>query len=388
MLFVGTTSKDEETRHMKFILTCGGTAGHINPALAVAGRLGEILPGSEFLFLGAEGKMEMDLVPRAGYPIRPLRITNISRGRSLSDVAHNLKTVHNVVGAELEAKRIIQEFQPDAVIGTGGYVCYPVLMAASRLHIPTLVHESNALPGLTTKLLARHVDSVLVGFEESRRYYPVPERVAVTGTPVRGEFASRSQAEARRELGLLPGKPLVVSVWGSLGSGHMNDILLRMLPLMQGQQDFQMIHSVGSRDYAAFCRTLEEQALDPAACSVDVREYIYDMPRVTAAADLVLCRAGASTLAELTYLGKPALIVPSPNVVENHQEKNARVLERVGGAKVLLEGEFDERSLLETVRMLLADRENMLRMSEAMAALSVPDATERICAAVLSQVQK
>ena len=373
---------------MKFILTCGGTAGHINPALAVAGRLKELLPDSEFLFLGAEGNMEMALVPRAGYEVRPLRITNISRGRRFKDVAHNLKTVHNVVGSEREARRIIQHFRPDAVIGTGGYVCYPVLMAASRLHIPTLVHESNAFPGLTTKLLAKHVDSVLVGFEESRQYYPVPERVTVTGTPVRGEFAAYSQKDAKRELGLSPETPLVVSVWGSLGSGHMNETLTQMLPLMRGQQDFHMIHSVGSRDYAQFCRVLTEQGLDPAACNVDAREYIYDMPRVTAAADLILCRAGASTLAELTYLGKPALIVPSPNVVENHQEKNARVLERAGGAKVLLEGEFDAGSLLQNVKELLADREGMARMSAAMSALSVPEATERICDVVLSLVQK
>ena len=154
---------------MKFIFTCGGTAGHINPALAVAGRLKELLPDSEFLFLGAEGKMEMDLVPREGYAIKPLKITNLSRGKNFKALTHNIATLKNVAVSHRQAKAIIRDFQPDAVIGTGGYVCYPVLKAAAQLHIPTAVHESNAVPGLTTKMLAKLVDRIMVGFEESRQ---------------------------------------------------------------------------------------------------------------------------------------------------------------------------------------------------------------------------
>lgn len=373
---------------MKFVLTCGGTAGHVNPALAVAGRLRELMPESEFLFLGAEGKMEMDLVPRAGYEIRGLKITNIARGHSLSALMHNLDTAKNVIASEHEARTILKEFRPDAVIGTGGYVCFPVLDAASRLHIPTLVHESNALPGLTTRMLADKVDAILVGFEESRRHYREPEKVSVTGTPVRGEFARYTRESARKELGLDPGESLVVSVWGSLGSGHMNGILNEMLPLLQGQKRFRMIHSVGSRDYREFQRTLAERKLDPAACRVDAREYIFDMPQVMAAADLILCRAGASTLAELTYMGKPVLIVPSPNVTDNHQEKNARVLEKAGGAKVFLEGQFDAKSLLAEIERLLQNPEELMSMSKAMASLSVPDATDKIVDKVLSLVNQ
>ena len=373
---------------MNFLLTCGGTAGHINPALAVAGRLRELMPDSGFLFLGAEGKMEMDLVPRAGYEIRPLRITNIARGRSLAALTHNIVTVKNVLASEQEAKRILKEFRPDAVIGTGGYVCYPVLAAAAKLHIPTLVHESNALPGLTTRMLADKVDAILVGFEESRQHYPKPEKVTVTGTPVRGEFARYTRESAKAELGLDPETPLVVSVWGSLGSGHMNGVLTEMLPKLRGQKRFRMIHSVGSRDHAAFVQTLRERELDPAECNVDAREYIFDMPRVMAAADLILCRAGASTLAELTYMGKPVLIVPSPNVTDNHQEKNARVLEQAGGAKVFLEGGFDADSLLAEIDRLLQSPEELQSMSRAMASLSVPDATDKIVDKVLSLARK
>ena len=373
---------------MRFVLTCGGTAGHINPALAVAGRLKELMPESLFLFLGAEGKMEMDLVPRAGYEIRPLKITNISRGRSLSAVMHNVDTVKNVLASEREARGILKEFQPDAVIGTGGYVCFPVLAAAAKLRIPTLVHESNALPGLTTRMLADRVDAILVGFEESRKHYRSPEKVTVTGTPVRGEFARYTRESARAELGLDPREPLVVSVWGSLGSGHMNHILLDMLPMLRGQRRFHMIHSVGSRDHREFQEYLEQQKLDPADCNVDAREYIFDMPRVMAAADLILCRAGASTLAELTYMGKPVLIVPSPNVTDNHQEKNARVLEQAGGAKVFLEGEFDAEALLREIQRLLESPGELEAMSGAMRALSVPDATDKIVDQILSLTRK
>ncbi len=373
---------------MKFILTCGGTAGHINPALAVAGRLRELMPDSEFLFLGAEGKMEMELVPRDGYKILPMKITNISRGHSLSAVMHNLNTVKNVLSSEREADHIIRDFRPDAVIGTGGYVCYPVLMAASKLHIPTAVHESNAAPGLTTRMLAKNVDRIMVGFKESRKHYPDPERVVVTGTPVRGEFARYTPAAAKAELGLNADMPLVVSVWGSLGSAHMNRVLTEMLPLMGRQKDFHLIHSVGSRDYAEISEKLGQLDIAPENCGADVREYIYDMPRVMAAADLILCRAGASTLAELTYLGKPVIIVPSPNVTDNHQEKNARVLEKAGGARVLLEGEFDAASLLEEVQKLLNDRGSLQNMAAAMHSLSVSDATERICDQILSLCRK
>ena len=368
---------------MRFVFTCGGTAGHINPALAVAGRLRELLPDSEFLFLGAEGKMEMQLVPMAGYDIKPLKITNISRGKSLKALLHNIQTLKNVAEATRETKKILKDFKPDVVIGTGGYVCYPVLMAAAKMHIPTAVHESNAVPGLTTKMLAGHVDKIMVGFEESRQYYKNPERVEVTGTPVRGEFSCYTRDSAKAQLGLPADKPLVVSVWGSLGAGHMNKIVTEMIPKLRGQDDFRLIHSAGSMYYKEVCEKLSETAPDHGEYGVDVKEYIYDMPRVMAAADLIMCRAGASTLAELTYMGKPVIIVPSPNVTNNHQEKNARVLERAGGAKVLLEGEFDADSLLSELKTLLADEEKLSSMSKAMRSLAVPDATEKICGIIL-----
>ena len=369
---------------MRFVLTCGGTAGHINPALAIAGRLRELMPDCEILFIGAEGKMEMELVPREGYKIEALKITNISRGHSLEALRHNLDTLRNVAVSTHEAKRILREFKPDVVIGTGGYVCYPVLTAAHELGIPTAVHESNAVPGLTTKLLAERVDRVMVGFADSKGAYHHPEKVEVTGTPVRGEFASYSKALAKKELGLDPNEPLVVSVWGSLGAAHMNKVMGELITLLDARREFRLIHSAGSMYFDGFMEKLEAAMPDFAKFGADVRKYIYDMPRVMAAADLILCRAGASTLSELAYMGKPVIIVPSPNVTNNHQEKNARVLEKAGGAKVFLEGEFDAQSLLDTVRELLGDEGKLNEMSEAMRSLAVPGATDRICDIILS----
>lgn len=368
---------------MKFVFTCGGTAGHINPAIAVAGRIKELMPESEFLFIGAEDKMEMDLVPREGYDIRGIKITNISREHNLEAVMHNLETVKNVAVSVHSAKKILREFRPDVVVGTGGYVCFPVLTAAHELHIPTAVHESNAVPGLTTKMLADRVDRIMVGFEDSRKFYNHPDRVFVTGTPVRGEFSGYTKESAKKELGLAENKPLVVSVWGSLGAAHMNEMITDMIPLMGDEPEFNLIHSAGSMYYEKVSRKLSETAPNCASKGIDVREYIFNMPCVMAAADIIMCRAGASTLAELTYMGKSAIIVPSPNVTNNHQEKNARVLENAGGAKVLLEGEFDAASLLAEVRSLLSDPEALSSMEKSMASLGVRDATDKICSIIL-----
>ena len=368
---------------MKFVLTCGGTAGHINPAVAVAQRLQELMPDCEILFLGAEGKMEMDLVPREGFRILPLKVTNLSRGHRLEDIGHNLNSLKNVIDAGHEARRVLLEFRPDAVLGTGGYVCYPVLHEAAKLGIPTLIHESNAVPGLTTKMLSGHVSCVLLGYEESAKHYPSVRDLRVTGTPVRDSFCAYTRELAREELGIPADMPLVVSMWGSLGSGHMNETVVKMIPLMKGRQDFSMIHATGSYYHGAVTGKLQDAGVDPAECNVELREYIFDSARVLNAADLVLCRAGASTLSELSRIGKPALIVPSPNVTNHHQEKNARLVEHAGGAKVLLEGEFDEESFLEEIRALLNDPQRLEAMGSAMRELSVPDALDRIVDAVL-----
>ena len=369
---------------MKFLFTCGGTAGHINPALGVAQRLRELLPDCGILFVGADGHMETELVPREGFPIETVTITNISREKSMEGIKHNAETVKNVFISTSQAKKIIREFQPDVVIGTGGYVCYPVLKAAHSLHIPTVVHESNALPGLTTKMLAGTTDRILVGFEESKQYYKHQERVIVTGTPVRQEFKNADKKAAREALGLDPDKPLVVSVWGSLGADFMNKTMVGFIQKALGNPFFGLIHSAGQGGYKKMLADMDKAGIkDAKAHGMDVREYIYDMPRVMAAADLVVCRSGASTLSELTVLGRPAILVPSPNVVNNHQEKNARVLEKAGAAVLIPESEITDDKLLGAVSLLLSRPDTLEAMAEQMKKIGEADATEKIADIIL-----
>ncbi len=372
---------------MKFLFACGGTAGHINPAIGLAGRLKELMPDCQVLFVGAEGMMETSLVPREGYEIKTVKISNISRSLSLAGVKHNVDTIKYVVMSIGQAKGIIKDFGADVVIGTGGYVCYPVLRAAHALGIPTLVHESNAVPGLTTKMLSGIVDCIMVGFEKAKDNYKKSANVVYTGTPVRTEFLASDKARCRAALGYEDSKPLLVSVWGSLGSGHMNGIMEDFAALAAERGDFRLVHSAGKRGYEKLAAVLDEKCPDRLEKGVDVRPYIYDMPRVMAAADLIMCRSGASTLGELTALGRPAILIPSPNVTNNHQEKNARVLEAAGGAKVLLEGEFTAESLYEEVCGLLSNKPVLEKMSGAMRSQGVPEATDRIVEKILEYVK-
>jgi len=374
---------------MKFLFTCGGTAGHINPAIGVAQRLRELMPDCDIMFVGAEGKMEMELVPREGFAISTVTITNISREMSLAGLKHNAETAKNVLTAMAQSRRIVKEFSPDVVIGTGGYVCYPVLRAAQLMHIPTVIHESNAVPGLTTKMLAATTDRILVGFEESRANYRQKDKVIVTGTPVRKDFRNSDKNEAREKLGLPKDKPLVVSVWGSLGAEFMNRIMVGFIAKALGNPFFGLIHSAGKAGYKTMLEDMEREGVRNAKeRGMDVRRYIYDMPLVMAAADLVICRSGASTLSELAALGKPAILVPSPNVTNNHQEKNARVLEKAGAAAVIPESEITDAKLLGSVSLLLSRPDTLEAMSEQMKEIGFGDATERITDIILDLARK
>lgn len=372
---------------MNFLFTCGGTAGHINPALGVAGRIRELMPGAGILFVGAKGMMECELVPREGYDIRTITITNLSRSLKPKALLHNVKTVRNVLISTSEAKKIIREFKPDVAVGTGGYVCYPVLKAAHSMGVPTLVHESNAVPGLTTKLLAGIVDCIMVGFEEAKANYKPGTNVVFTGTPVRTDFRNSDRLQAKKKLGLDPAKPLVLSVWGSLGSAYMNETMVDFISIAAGRSDFALIHSAGKRGYAGMKAKLDASCAGYETNGMDVREYIFDMPVVMAAADIIMCRSGASTLGELAALGRPAILVPSPNVTGNHQEKNARVLEKCGAAEVLLEGQFTAQSLYDEVCRLLGDGARLAQMSGAMRSVGKSDATDTIASLVLGYVK-
>ena len=371
---------------MRILFTCGGTAGHINPALGVAGRIRELIPGAEILFVGAEDHMETELVPREGYPLKTVRISGFQRSFAPKMMLRNVRAVGRVFSACRLAKKYIKEFQPDVAVGTGGYVCYPVLKTAASMGVPTAVHESNAVPGLTTKMLEKTVDQIMVGLADSRSFYKDPAKVEVTGTPVRVDFRGLDKARARRELGLEPDRPVVLAVFGSLGADYMNRAMRSFIRRMGDGADFHLIYATGKKYYEHVRKALADEGLR--GPQIDVREYIYDMPRVTAAADVIICRSGASTLSELTYLGKPAVMVPSPNVVNNHQEKNARVMEKAGAVKMLLEGKFGGDELFDTVAGLLREPAALERMHRASLKLGVNDATDRIASIVLGLAER
>ena len=339
---------------MNVVFTCGGTGGHIVPAIAIANTWKEHYPDSRILFIGGTEKMERELIPKAGYELISLETHGISRGKSPAAMWHNVKTVVSTLKAVAACKKIFREVKPQVIVGTGGYASYPALHMGAKLGIPTAVHESNAVPGLTTRMVAKHVTKIMVSLADSRDQYPDPEQVVVTGTPVRGDFFQLTKEEAKRRLSVDDGRPLLVSFWGSLGASGMNRQMADFLALEAAKEPFHHIHGAGKSGCPVLLDLLREKGVDlkdhPA---LQVREYIYDMAPVMRAADLVLCRAGASTISELTALGVPALIVPSPYVTNNHQEKNARVLEQHGAAVVLLEPETDGGELYQTAKELL-----------------------------------
>ena len=364
----------------RVIFTCGGTAGHVNPAIALAQLLLERDPETEILFVGAERGLEKDLVPKAGYAFKTVNISSFHRSFKPKEIRHNLISVYNLMRAPGEARAILKDFRPDAVIGTGGYASYPLVKAAAKMGIPTAVHESNAVPGLTTEMLEPYAGCVMVGYESCRKHYKHPEKVMVTGTPVRTDFFALTKEEAKEKLGLSDGRPLVVSFWGSLGAAGMNGQMADMLALEAAAgSPFHHIHGAGVSGYPKLLAALKEKGVDPAEHpALQVREYLYDMGTIMRAADLVICRAGASTVSELTALGVPALMVPSPYVTNNHQEKNARALEEAGGAVVLLEKDSSGQELYRLTCSILRDEERRAAMAAAMGALGITDATDRI----------
>ncbi len=370
---------------MKVIFTCGGTAGHVNPALAIAGYMKEKMPGTEVLFVGAERGLEGDLIAHTEHPFRTVNISSFHRSLKPKEIRHNLISVKNLFHAERQANAILDDFHPDLIVGTGGYASYPIVRYGAKRGIPAAVHESNIVPGLTTRELEPYAKRIMVGFEDCRAHYKHPDKVVVTGTPVRGNFFTQTKAEAKRKIGVDDGRPLVVSFWGSLGAGAMNRMMAEFLSLEAVHEPFHHIHGVGTISWNAMQEELKTRGVDLAAHpSLDVREYIYDMADVMRAADLVLSRAGASTIAELTALGVPAILVPSPNVTNHHQEKNANVLGDHGAALVLAQEGLDGKRLFTAAAEILHDEAKRADMEKNMASLGVRDATERIYDTVTS----
>ena len=364
---------------MKILFSCGGTAGHVNPALALAGLFRERHPDCEILFVGADGGMEERLVKQAGYPIETVTITNFRRSFSPKAFAHNFGTLRNLNLAKQQSEAILDKFRPDLAMGTGGYASYSIIHTAARRGIPTVIHESNAIPGLTTKQLSKVVDKVLVGFAASRSHYDKNVTVVATGTPVRGEFFALDKAEARRRMGAQPNQPVLLSYFGSLGAEVMNERMTDfLLAEKRSGAPWRHAHGTGRNDEAMRSALADRQMDLDDYPSISLHEYIYDMPLYMVAADLVICRAGASTISELTALGKPAILIPSPNVTANHQEKNARILADAGAAILLTEDEADSKTLYDTAARLLNNESRRNELRTNLLALQTGDPAETI----------
>ena len=373
---------------MNVIFTCGGTGGHINPAIALANTLRERDPDVKILFVGCVGEMEEQLVPKAGFEIRCLPGSRFFRQLNFKNIKRNIQGVGRILAALKGAKKIITEFKPDVIVGTGGYASFPALFVGSRMGIPTCVHEANAVPGLATRLAAGSADRILVNFAESGKAYKQQEKVTCVGMPVRSEFLYTKREDARRELGL-DERPLIVSAFGSLGAKAMNEVMADFMKLEQENGlPFQHIHATGSYGWKWMPELVKGKGVDLEEGSIDVREYIYNMPTLMAAADIFISRAGASSCNEIAVSGTPCILIPSPNVTDNHQEKNARIVEGRGGCVLLVEKECSAQRLYQEVQALLSDGERRRAMRKALIDSSMPDSAERICAIVRELAKK
>ncbi len=370
---------------MKLLITGGGTGGHVNPGLAIAKYVQSRRADTEVRFAGTSTGIESKLVPREGYELYTVDIRGLQRSMSPKAIAYNIATLQKSLTASGKAKKILKEYRPDVVVGCGGYASYPMVHAAQQLKIPTVLLEVNAFPGVVTKSCAKKADRVLICFENTRELLENRPNIHMTGAPVRGEILFAHRDEARRKLKLADGEKLVVSFWGSLGALYMNRHMAGFIQLESEHDAFRHIHATGAAAYKWLPDSVREKGVElDKHPNIELREYIYDMADVMAAADLVICRAGAATLGELCVLGKPSVIVPSPYVAENHQEKNARALEQRGACVVITEPECTPEKLYETVIRLLADQAKLDEMGRCAKSMAIVDSSEKIYQHILA----
>lgn len=357
---------------MKVLISGGGTAGHINPAIAIAKRLQKEY-NADILFVGKESGLEKTLVPKEGFDIKYIDVEGLVRKLTLKNIAVAAKYMRAISNA----KKIIRAFAPDVVVGTGGYVCAPVLTAAHALKIPVLVHEQNVFPGMTVKMAARFADCVAISFEDTMRYVSEKAKKAcvLTGNPLRENMLELSYEAARRALGITDDTPFVVTVGGSLGAKTINQALVEILQ-MDEDINFRLLGGTGQRFYDEVLQQVDKTKLDE---TKKIVPYIYNMDQVLPAADLVIARSGAITVSELCALGRPAILIPSPNVTHNHQEYNAKSVQDRGAAVMICERDLMPGVVAQTVKELLASSEKRAQMSEKAKKNAITDGTKRIC---------
>ena len=360
---------------MHILFAGGGTAGHINPALAVAGYIREKHPDAHISYIGTPDKLEAKLVPEKGYNFRTISVAGFQRSLSLDSIVKNISAVKKAFTASIDAKKILKEIQPDVVIGTGGYVSGPVLREAAKLGIKTAIHEQNAYPGVTNKMLAPNVDAVMLAMPEAQKHLKLNKKPIITGNPVRQELLKMTREEARAKLGIENDATVLLSFGGSLGAMRVNQSIAGLIKWHNDGNKIHHIHATGKSGYEEFVQNLSDVNLSD---KIDVREYISDMDVCMAAADLIICRAGAITLSELLACGKPAILIPSPYVAENHQYHNAMTLKRIGAAEIIEEKDLSDEKLIEVVSNLIENKEQLEKMSKAAIDGAIKDANQRI----------
>lgn len=374
---------------MRVLFVCGGTGGHINPALAVAGYLKKQQPNAQILFAGSPLGMEAGLVPKAGFDFAPIKVKGFQRQLSWRNLKNNMMAVVYLTTSGYRSRQILREFRPDVVMGTGGYVSGPLVRQAAKMGIPTLTHEQNAFPGVTTKLLSKYVDRVMLAVPEAKKYLNPNAHFVVTGNPVREAFFTADRDAVRKKMGL-EGKICVLSFGGSLGARRVNEAMAELIAHNQNNPNIFHIHATGAYGTELFPQLLKEKGITNSKTNpnLDIREYIYDMPECFAAADLVIGRSGASTLSELEAAGKASILIPSPNVAENHQYHNAMTLVRKDAAVVIEEKDLTGKRLCDAFDRLFADPERLRRLGENAASLAINDANDRIYRQIIELASK
>lgn len=359
---------------MKILFAGGGTAGHINPALAIADYIKAKHPDAEIYYIGTPDKLESKLVPEKGYDFYPVRVMGFSRRLSPKGVTHNLKAVKLAITSNMQAKKLLKEIKPDLVVGTGGYVSGPVLKAAQQLKIKTAIHEQNAFPGVTTKMLAPKADRVMLAMPEAEKYLKLNKKPIITGNPIRSELLAMDKSTARKIL-KLDDKPLILSFGGSLGAKHLNEAVCELIKWHNPTNNYYHIHATGKVGYESTLKNLEGLELND---GIQIREYITDMDICMSAADLVISRAGAITLGEIQACGKAAVLIPSPFVAENHQYHNAMTLKTDGAAELIEEKDLTADKIISVVSELLENKDKIAAMEKAARENAIIDANERI----------
>lgn len=370
---------------MRVLIATGGTGGHVNPALAVAGEIKKQYPDAEICFVGTADRIESKIVPAAGFPLKTIEISGFKRGFSPADIKANIKTVTRLLKSSGAVKKIINDFKPDVAVGFGGYVSGPVIRMAAKMGIPTAIHEQNAYPGVTNKALAEKVDAVMLTVEAAKERLKCKNEPIITGLPIRSELLTANPELSRAELGF-DEKPLVLCMGGSLGARAINEAIIDAIA--DGRKS-KYNYLIATGQYGLWVPDkMREKGVEPDdEKNIEIRTYINDMDRCLSAADLVICRAGASSLSEFEALGKASVLIPSPNVTENHQFHNAMALVNNGAAVIIEEKELSGAKLGEEIDRLLSDKTLLKSIGDNARKMAVTDAAQRICGIVTSLVK-